>query len=109
MQEARMLGSYVQYLAGQKNISVPELGKILSCSENQVLSFFRGRAFASFDRLSSLAEALGTTVDILLDGDETIYNESVVHCMNDFDNPDNREKILDLIDNYMDILDAVNC
>ena len=29
--------------------------------------------------------------------------------MNAFDNPENREKILDIIDDYMDIYNAVYC
>ena len=35
------------------------------------------------------------------------YEREVVHCMNSFSNSANREKVLDIIDNYMDIKDAL--
>lgn len=108
MQEARMLGNYVEHLAEEKQISVSELSQILSCSDNQVRSFFKGRAFASFEQLALLAKTFGLSVRALLAGDTKTYTASVVDCMNDFDDPSNREYILDIIDSYMDILDAVN-
>ena len=45
--------------------------------------------------------------DRLLSGDPQRYNATVVHCMNDFHNPENREMILDFIDDYVDVVDAV--
>lgn len=107
MKETRALGNYVQRLAKSKNISEDELGLILNCSSNQIYSFFKGRAYASFQQLIIIADYLNTTVDDLLNGDIESYNSSVVHCMNDFQNPDNREKILDIIDDYIDIVDAL--
>ena len=109
MQEARMLGNYVEHLAAQKGLSISDLSKLLVCDERQVCSFLKGRAYASFEQLSTLAKALDTSVAVLLQGNEATYSASVVHCMNDFDNPQNREEILDLIDDYVDILEAVNC
>lgn len=59
-----------------------------------------------FPQMSLIASELGTTVSQILAGDESLYNKTVVHCMNEFDNDKNREKILDIMDNYMDIFDA---
>lgn len=107
MQEARMLGNYVEHLAKTKGLSISDLGRILGCSDERVYSFIKGRAFASFSQMDSLAKALDTTVERLLVGDAASYNATVVHCMNDFDDVSKREDILDLIDNYIDIADAV--
>lgn len=107
MQEARMLGNYVEHLANRKGLSISDLSRILDCSENQAYSFVKGRAFASFSQLSTLAEEFGVTIDELLSGDEQTYNATVVHCMNDFQDASKREDILDLIDDYVDIVDAV--
>lgn len=108
MREARMLGNYIDRLAKSEGLSISDLSRILDCSENQVLSLIKGRAFASFPQISRLASALGKGVGQLLAGDESGYNASVVHCMNDFQDPNNREMILDLIDDYVDIVDAVS-
>lgn len=107
MQEARMLGNYVKHLADNKGLSISDLSRVLGCSENRVYSFIKGRAFASFTQMSNLASLLDTTVDDLLSGDISTYNATVVHCMNDFRDVSKREEILDLIDNYIDIVDAV--
>lgn len=107
MKKARMLGSYAGHLAKKRGISVSHLSQLLSCTETQ--AFFKGRAFPSYNQLSTLAKALGTTPKRLMEGDEQVYNETVVHCHGTFSNSDNREKILDTIDDYMDIHNAVQC
>ena len=108
MQEARMLGNYVEHLANTKGLSISDLSRILGCSEDRTYSFIKGRAFASFSQMSNLANALDVSVDKLLTGDVDRYNATVVHCMNDFHDASKREEILDLIDNYIDIVDAVD-
>lgn len=102
-----MLGNYVEHLAERKGLSISDLANILGGDERRVKSFIKGRAYASYNQISSLAAMLGTTVEGLLKGDSDAYNATVVHCMNDFQNTANRERILDLIDDYVDIADAV--
>lgn len=108
MQGARMLGHYVQHLAAQKGLSTSDLGNILNCSEEKVYSFFKGRAFASFNQLSALSKTFDISIQDLLKGDKDSYNTSVVHCMNQFDDTENREMILDIIDDYVDVVDATD-
>lgn len=108
MKSARMLGNYVEYLAEQKGLSASDLGQALGCDQNKVASFLKGRAYASFSQISNLAKILGASVADLIAGDVQHYNETVVDCMNGFDNPKNREMVLDLIDNYIDVIDAVS-
>ncbi len=107
MQGARMLGSYVEHLANCKKMSHSDLGSILGCNEDAVYAFIKGRMFASFPQIAALADRLSVTVEQLLSGDETSYNANVVHCMNEFQDTSKREFILDLIDDYIDIVDAV--
>ena len=107
MQEARMLGNYVAHLAERKGLSISDMSKLLNCTEAQVFSFIKGRAYASFEQISKLAAELGASIEELLVGNEQIYNDTVVYCMNGFQDNSNREFILDLIDDYVDIVDAV--
>lgn len=102
-----MLGNYVKHLAESKGLSISRVSEILGCNEHQAQAFLKGRGYASFAQISKLAVELGTNIENLLIGDEKQYNETVVHCMNDFQNTSNREMILDLIDDYVDIVDAV--
>lgn len=107
MQKARMLGNYIEHLAKSKELSISDLSKILECDENKVNALIKGRAFASFSQIGNLAKYMGVSISELLSGDEELYNKSVVHCMHEFQDPKQREFILDLIDDYVDIVDAV--
>lgn len=108
MRQARMIGYRVQKYAELKKVSTSELGKAIGCSEPRINSFLKGRSFVSFDQLSTLARTLGVEISSLLTGSEEDYNKSVVHCMNEFSNTDNREKILDIIDEYLDVIDSLS-
>lgn len=108
MQKARMLSNGVEYLAKQKNISDEALCDALKCEQTHLRSFFKGRSLLSFDQLKTISNVLGTTVSQLLEGDAEHYEESVVHCMNPFHDTKNRELILDIIDDYLDVLDALS-
>lgn len=107
MKGARVLGNYVQKLAKEQKVTILELSALMGCSEQQVNSFFKGRFFASFRQLEALARQFGVGVQDIIKGDETYYNKTVVHCMEDFENTQNREFILDIIDDYMDIQNAL--
>jgi transcriptional regulator with XRE-family HTH domain len=107
MKSARILGNYVQKLAAEQNVTIPELSALMNCSEQQVKSFFKGRFFASFRQLQILAHKFGIKVSELIQGDESYYNKTVVDCMEDFQNPEARESILDIIDDFMDIQNAL--
>ena len=108
MRNARLLGNYVEQLSKKKNLTVSDLSSILKCTESQVRAFFKGLAYASFDQLTALSDALEVGIEDLLNGDKEIYRQTVVHYMNDFQEEENREQILDLIEDYIDIYNSVN-
>lgn len=107
MKAARMLGIYVEELAKINQISVDQLSKALNCTEHRIQMFFKGRAFLSFPQMIILSNLLNVLVGDLLSGDEEIYRANVINCNQEFDNDDNRERILDIIDDYMDLYDVV--
>lgn len=107
MKDMRMLGNMVHKLSDEKGFSAKAIADKINSSEKKVWAFYKGRAIPSFDQLSILAELFHVSIDELLSGDAAHYNESVVHCMNDFSNTNNREMILDIIDDYFDVYNAV--
>lgn len=94
MKQARRLGSYVKELSIKNNITPIQLSELLNCPEHFIQRFFKGRAFLSYPKMKLLADTLGTTVGDLLDDGNYSYDE-------------NREMILDIIDDYMDLYEAV--
>ena len=107
MQKARMLGNFVKKMADEKGMTLTDLSILLQCDENKTLAFLKGRAYITFQQMKELAQAFGVSVSTLLAVDANYYNNSVVHCMNSFQNVENRELILDIIDDYMDVWNAV--
>ena len=55
-----------------------------------------------------MAEQFNVSVQQLLEGDLEHYNRTVAHCMNQFQKAEHREEILDILDDYLDIVDAVS-
>ena len=109
MKRARMLGNYVQHLMTQKNLSNSDLMQPLNCStEYEVQAFLKGQILASYQQISELSKILSVSIQELLAGDSSVYNKTVVHCMHEFKEPEKREEILDIIDDYVDIVDATN-
>lgn len=110
MKQARMLGNMAQSCLKKAGISVSDASALLGCSELTLDLFFEGRALLSFEKLMLLADLLKIPFDVLMKGNDKLYCESIVHCMNQFDNEDNRELILNIIDGYLDIEESlVNC
>ena len=107
MKDMRILGSMIHKLALEKHVPNEELGLKLGFSEDQVCSLYKGRMYPTFVHLETLAECFGVTVDDVLAGDEAYYEKNVVHNMGEFEKPENREIILDIIDDYLRLREAV--
>ena len=107
MKEMRLIGNMVQKLSKEREINDDSMCEKLDCTMNQYQSFLNGRMFLSFKQLEMLANYFGITIDSLLDGDCEYYEKNIVHCMGNFENLDNRETILDIIDDYLSLKTSV--
>ena len=105
MKELRLLGSMIKKLCEEKHVCIENE---LSWTKDQAAAVFDGRVFPSFPELNRMAELFGVPVSEILQGDEAFYGKNVVHCMGAFENPENREKILDIIDDYLVLMDAIH-
>ena len=103
MKTARMIGNYAEHRAAVLGISKEAINDVLQFSDQETSAFFKGRLLLTFDQIERLAKAW----KISIHGDEKEYSKSVVHCMNAFDNNANREKILYIIDDYLDVWDSL--
>lgn len=108
MKNLRVLGSTIQKESLNQNLSLDVLGATIGCTATQMQSVCKGRLLCSFQQLNTLASTLGLPITTLLEGDKEYYEENVVHCMEHFTDSQNREKILDIIYDYLDVCDAVS-
>lgn len=107
MKAMRLLGDRIAMLAQRDHLKKEDIAEILRCQPSQVALAYKGRAFLSLPQLEKLAQQFHTTIEDLLAGDEKHYEESFVHCMGAFEVPENRECMLDILDDYLSLLDAV--
>lgn len=107
MKSARMIGNYALKKADSMGILREDINKTLGFTDHETDAFFCGRLLLTYEQLTDLSALLKTSVENLIQGDEREYSETIVHCMNDFDDENNREIILDIIDDYMDIWDSL--
>lgn len=89
----------------ERKISNSYICSLLNCSEPELNRFLEGRLFFSYKQIRVLAAALNLSVEELLNGGEEIYNKNYTRNYGSFRNNDNREQILDIIDNYIDIVE----
>ncbi len=104
MKELRIIGSFVEQLSCEKQYSEKKLAEEVGCSYYQFKLFMNGRLMLTFDQMKKLAECLQVSLDELMKGDESYYNKNVVHCMGEFENMQNCEDILDIIDDYLRLI-----
>lgn len=102
----RKLGVNIYTLMQNSGISREDFAKRICFSKRDATRVFEGRIFLSPLQLKNIADVLGTTQDKLLD-----FNSDKVapelQYMKEFDNPDNLDKVLDLIDEYVELKESV--
>lgn len=86
------IGQYVEGSLKEKCLSIQDLSNVLNCSELDVKRFLKGRVIPTYSQLFNIANFLEVPIMELLKGDRI--------------SPE-KEKIIDLINNYMDILDSI--
>ena len=104
MRNARITGNYIEKRMAELNLDTTVIAKELNYTNEQVGRLLKGYTLATYKQLVLLARILETTVDKLLQGDRAYYDKTVVHCMNSFGDVENREKILDIIDQYVSFI-----
>ena len=93
MTDAYLIGQNIAIVAKEKNITNNELAKAMGCSEQSIEMLIKGRMYLSWERFEQLADFLGVTTGRLLQREPV----SEGYCF-----------ILDLINHYIDIYEAVN-
>jgi transcriptional regulator with XRE-family HTH domain len=107
LKDMRVLGSMIEKLANDHGYSLDMAYAAINCTEEQYSRLIKGRLFPSYQLLLKIAETFEITIDTLLDGDPDFYEKAFVHCMGNFKDAQNREVILDIIDDYLTLKAAL--
>lgn len=104
MSYAREIGFAIQQASKYHK---EELCNTLGITPQELKKLYRGRLFLTGSELEKVAEVCGVSAESLVEAEPAQYDAQVVDCMSDFDDRENREMILDLIDAYIDAKEAL--
>ena len=106
MKKMRVLGKTIEKYAKEQQVSLEVLGNAIGGDINQVRLMMAGRLMVPYSVIERIASVLRVDVLDLVHGDEVYYKDTVVSCMEDFSKDDNREMILDIVYDCLDVIDA---
>lgn len=101
----RKLGVSIFTLMQNSGISREDLAQKLGYSYRDVCRMLEGRLLLPPVEVARVAEVLGVTKGQLLHY-ETDGSVPELQYMKDFENPDNLDKVLDLIDEYIELRES---
>ena len=108
MKALRILGHTIESEILKQSIDEEVLSKKVGLTLNQLKKLYCGRLLLSFEQLKTLAGTIGIPLNNLLSLDDTQYEIDMAQkSLGEPLSTDNREYIIDLIDCYLDLREAV--
>lgn len=107
MASLRDLGYKIMSLTCNNDTLKSELCTNLNFSLIDLNKLFYGRLSLTPSQLSMVASTLSVSLDSLINYKNEDSYKDFVHCMSPFSTQDNCNEILDIIDSYIDIKEAV--
>lgn len=108
MRDIRIVGDRIKNSADSKGVSIKSISDGLGISENMVELGLAGRIMFSYHQLQKLADILDVPITDLINTSKSDYSMYAIDCMNDFSKQENREDILDMIYDYLDVVDSLS-
>ena len=107
MSHTRELGFSIHEQVANNREMEQQLQDHLCITHQELQKLYEGRLFLTGTDLQKISKVCGVELNTLLTPDRAAYNERVVHYMTAFQNSENREMVLDLIDAYIDAREAL--
>ena len=108
MNNSRILGNNISLELQRQSIGLLDLASKIGYSEKDIHKLVEGRMFVPPFQLDKIAESLKVTrEELLMDRGADSYN-GLIHNFRDFKNTENQELVLDLIDMYADLEEALS-
>jgi len=108
MKDVRTIGNNIKYWSELRGFSEEKLSVLLCRPVEEIRMVLAGRRLVSFPMLETLANEFHISVDKLLETNGVASYSYAIDCMNGFTKESNRELVLDLIYDYLDVLDSIN-
>ena len=106
MRRDRILADNISRAMFQKNIRVKELSSHTGLSDDDVLRFLEARKILSLKTIKKIAEYLDMDLYSLFN-DRFHLHYLNIHSLDEFSDPNNEDKILDIMDSYCNLRDSL--
>ena len=107
MASLRDLGYKIMSLVNNKDTLKKQLCMKLNFSSTDLNRLLFGRLSVTPVQLTTIAETLSVPVEELINYKNNDSYKNVVHCMSSFSTQEHCNEVLDIIDSYIDIKEAV--
>lgn len=109
MKTARIIGENVKYFLKVKKITQEKLAEDLDSTVEGVKKLCDGRLILIKKTQKRIADCLAISLDELktIRDNADYEGNEFMHCMGNFKYPDNKEKLLELLDIYCDVKEAL--
>lgn len=107
MSYSRMIGENIQLELMKRGISIQEIAQELGYSEMDFHKIVEGVLKIGRREISEIANSLGATFEDLIEVREEDEYRQLVHCMGSYEKAETKDKILDYIDMYIELQEAV--
>lgn len=107
MSNSRILGNNIALELSKRNLSVGLFAKNIGFTETETQKLIEGRMFLPPFQLKAIAKTLSISVeDLTADRGCEAYN-SLIHNFGEFNSSENQKLVLDMIDMYADLEEAL--
>lgn len=107
MSHARELGFAIRQRVEGNREREQQIQETLHITPYELEKLYAGRLFLTGSDIRKAASVCGVEPRDLMEADREAYDRNVVRYMTAFQERENREKILDLIDAYIDAREAL--
>ncbi|MBE6741871.1 MAG: hypothetical protein E7570_06150 [Ruminococcaceae bacterium] len=102
----RLLGYNIETMAKNNGVNISAIANACNLSTNDVQRVFEGRLVLTPAQVKAIANIFSCSIDQLLVKPSSF--ESYGECMGKFNNSENEEIILNIIDDYIDLRESIN-
>lgn len=108
MEQSRYVGHNITLLMEEKKVDIEKLASEIGYSVNDFKRLLDARLVMMPETVKKIASILNVNImDILTERENSEY-QVFVDCMTEFQHPENKDKILDIIDQYCNLQELLN-
>lgn len=110
MRQERTIGNNCRLLMNDQAVTEDAFARALGYSALDVKKLMDGRLLTTDDDIQDIANYFGVEAEYILTdhGKEAYSGPGFMHCVDDFSDDMNKDKVLDIFDMYCDLMEMLS-